>query len=671
MIPYEIGDYLKDLEYLHLQGNRLRGSIPTNIFNISGLKSLSLSNNQLSGNLPIYAYHSLSNLQFLYLSANKLSGEIPSGLFNASMLLELVLANNTFTGVIPDSIGDLRNLQILYLLGNKLTSDPASPEIGFLTSLTKCRKLEKILLSTNPLNGTLPTSIGNLSKTLQTFDAWSCDIKGEIPPQIGSLKNLYDINLKQNQLIGQVPSAIGTLPLLQRLDLSDNKLNGTIPSQICQLTKMNELHLSKNQIFGPVPKCMGSLTSLRKLYLDSNNLNSTIPSSLWSLTDILEVNLSSNVLDGSLPTEIGMDAVINLDISNNQLSGTLSSGIGGLQKVMNLSLANNKLQGPIPDSIGNMLSLEFLDLSHNLLSGIIPKSIEKLVYLKSINLSYNELQGEIPSGGSFANFTANSFMMNDALCGRPELEVQPCPINGTKHSRTGKKLVLKLVIPIIVSSIFVGCAILQIYMRKYNKGSTNNVESPSFQFPFPSISYYELVKATQNFDESNLHGRGSFGSVYRGELSNGVVVAIKVFNLDVQEASRSFDMECEAMRNLRHRNLVKVITSCSNAVDFRALVMEFVPNGSLDKWLYSHNYFLHFIQRLNIVIDIASALEYLHHGNSSKPMVHCDLKPSNVLLDNNMVAHVCDFGIAKLLEEGQSQMHTNTLATLGYIAPGK
>ncbi|KAI5447713.1 hypothetical protein KIW84_015242, partial [Lathyrus oleraceus] len=131
--------------------------------------------------------------------------------------------------------------------------------------------------------------------------------------------------------------------------------------------------------------------------------------------------------------------------------------------------------------------------------------------------------------------------------------------------------------------------------------------------------------------------------------------------------SRSFDAECNAMRNLRHRNLVQVITGCSN-VDFKSIVMEFMTNGSLEKWLYSDNSRLDFLQRLNIMIDVASALEYLHHG-SSIPVVHCDLKPSNVLLDEDMVAHVSDFGISKLLDEGHSKTHTETLATLGYVAP--
>ncbi|CAI8590983.1 unnamed protein product [Vicia faba] len=181
------------------------------------------------------------------------------------------------------------------------------------------------------------------------------------------------------------------------------------------------------------------------------------------------------------------------------------------------------------------------------------------------------------------------------------------------------------------------------------------------------ISYGELVQATGGFSESNLLGKGGCGSVYQGMLSNGKMVAVKVLDLKLEVASRSFDAECKAMRNLRHRNLVEIITSCSS-VNFKSLVMEFMSNGSLEKWLYSDNYFLDFLQRLNIMIDVAYALEYLHHG-SSIPVVHCDLKPSNVLLDKNMVAHVSDFGISKLLDEGHSKTHTETLATLGYVAP--
>ncbi|XP_016571731.2 receptor kinase-like protein Xa21 [Capsicum annuum] len=162
-------------------------------------------------------------------------------------------------------------------------------------------------------------------------------------------------------------------------------------------------------------------------------------------------------------------------------------------------------------------------------------------------------------------------------------------------------------------------------------------------------------------------GSESFGSVYKGVLRSGTVNAVKVFNLQLDATFKSYDTECEVLRSLHHRNLVKVITSCSN-LDFKALVLEYMPNGSLEKYLYSHNYFLDIRQRLSIMIAVTCALEYLHHGCLS-PVIHCDLKPSNVLLDEDMVAHLSDFGVSKLLGEDKGDLYTKTLATLGYIVP--
>ncbi|KAK8312688.1 hypothetical protein V6Z11_D01G059300, partial [Gossypium hirsutum] len=181
------------------------------------------------------------------------------------------------------------------------------------------------------------------------------------------------------------------------------------------------------------------------------------------------------------------------------------------------------------------------------------------------------------------------------------------------------------------------------------------------------ISYHDLAQAADGFSQSNLLGVGSFGSVYKGTLSTGMTIALKVFHVNQDRASKSFDIECEVLRNIRHRNLVKIINSCSN-VEFKALVLEFMPNGSLEKWLYSQNHFLNVLQRLNIVIDIALAVEYLHHDHSLS-VVHCDIKPNNILLDTDMVAHLGDSGIAKLLGEEDSMIQTKTRATIGYMSP--
>lgn len=183
----------------------------------------------------------------------------------------------------------------------------------------------------------------------------------------------------------------------------------------------------------------------------------------------------------------------------------------------------------------------------------------------------------------------------------------------------------------------------------------------------PLISYQELCRATDNFSESNFLGQGSSGSVYKGVLANQTIIAVKLLNLQHETALKSFDSECKALRYIRQRNLVKVITTCSNH-DIRALVLEYMPNGSLENWLHSKKNQLGLLQRISIMVDVASALEYLHNG-LKKPVIHCDVKPSNILLDEEMVGHLADFGIAKILLEDKEATQTRTLGTLGYIAP--
>ncbi|GMP84905.1 hypothetical protein CsSME_00038255 [Camellia sinensis var. sinensis] len=255
-----------------------------------------------------------------------------------------------------------------------------------------------------------------------------------------------------------------------------------------------------------------------------------------------------------------------------------------------------------------MVSLEFLDLSYNDLSDVIPKSLETLSHLSYLNISFNKLRGQIPNGGPFANFTIQSFMSNEALCGAPKFQVPPCHTSSLHHLRE-KRVALALYI--------------------LGNKTPSNVDLLPTITP-PRITYQQLFQATNGFSESNLLGTGSFGFVYKAILEDTTVLAIKVFNLQVEGVFKSFDVECEIMRHIRHRNLTK---------------------------------------RLDIMIDVACALEYLHH-DYSMPLVHCDLKPSNILLDDDMVAHVSDFGIAKLLDLGESVTHTKTIATFGYIAPG-
>ncbi|KAL5768304.1 hypothetical protein ACOSQ2_015087 [Xanthoceras sorbifolium] len=667
-IPPEIGN-LHNLKVLSLHNNSLTGLIPSTIFNISKLESIGLYMNRLSGPLPSTIGLGLPNLKELLLWDNELNGIIPGSISNASELTILELALNLFSGPIPTALGHLRNLQRLNLASNQLTRESSTQELTFLSSLTNCKFLTRLVLNNNPLNGTLPVSIGNLS-ALESFLVDSCKIKGSIPYEVVGLSNLTTLRLTNNDLTGPIPTAVGKMRKLQVLSFEGNRLQGSIPIEVCHLRNLGELYLGGNKLFGPIPACLGDVTSLRVLYLNSNNLTSTIPSSLWSLKDILDLNLSTNSLRGHLSLDIEkLKVVTQIDLSGNELSGDIPSSIGGLQNLMKFSLAHNKLRGPIPESFGNLISLESLDLSSNNLSGAIPKSLDKLRYFKDLNLSFNRLEGEIPTEGPFTNFSAGSFMGNSELCGASRLQVPQCKTHALQELKKKKASVMKpiYILPTIASMILVLAFTYFLLRSRKRKSKSLEEEDVLTLATWRRISYQELQNATNGFEESNLLGTGGFGSVYRGKFLDGMIIAVKVFNLQVDRASKSFDDECEVMSKIRHRNLVKIISSCSN-IDFKALVLEYMPNGSLETWLYSHNYCLDTLQRLNIMIDVASALEYLHHDYAT-PIVHCDLKPSNVLLDKDMVAHVGDFGIAKLLGEGDSMRQTNTLATIGYMAP--
>ncbi|KAK8335337.1 hypothetical protein V6Z11_A09G047400, partial [Gossypium hirsutum] len=538
----------------------------------------------------------------------------------------------------------------LTLRSNHLTTKTSSNGWSFLDSLTKCRYLIHLDLSLNPLGGVLPPSISNLSISLLQFEATACKIKGNIPMEIDSLNNALTLVLSVNELSGSIPTTIGRLKNIQLLEFSGNKLQGSIPHQLCGLKGLYKLSFATNELDGPLPVGLGNLIALKKLNFSSNKLHSSIPLSFWRLKDILEVDLSSNYFSGSLSLDIGnLEVTTHLDLSRNFLSSDIPSTFGSLHYLQVLLLSHNRLQGPIPESL------------------VIPKSLERLLYLNFFDVSFNRLEGEIPKGGCFVNFTAKSFMKNYALCGSPRLQVQPCKKNGHRHPNKTLLHVTKYVLPIF-GSIIIVLAFIIVYKKRKNKSTgLTIVEDLVHVRQWRRISYYQLWEGTDGFNERNLLGSGSFGSIYKGMLSCGTEVAIKVFNLEIEGAFKSFDVECEVMAEILHRNLVKIITCCST-IDFKALVLEFMPNGSLEKWLHSDDHALDILQRINIMVDVALALEYLHSGFLI-PIIHCDLKPSNVLLDEDMVGHVGDFGVSKLLGEGDSIKQTMTLATVGYMAP--
>ncbi|CAL2240753.1 unnamed protein product [Prunus armeniaca] len=343
----------------------------------------------------------------------------------------------------------------------------------------------------------------------------------------------------------------------------------------------------------------------------------------------------------------------------------------------------NFFQGTIPSSLSSLRGLEELYLQRNNLSGTIPEFLEHFEFLQSLNLSHNNFEGMVPVEGILKNATATSVEGNIKLCGGIlEFKLPKCKI---KHSkRGGLSLTMKLIISLICGVFGVIFALVFLYLH-CSRRERMKEHTKSDSEKFLRVSYQSLLKATDGFSSINLISMGSFGSVYKGVLEQGeTTVAVKVLNLVHRGALKSFASECEALKNIRHRNVVKVLSACAGfnhrGDDFKALIYEFMANGSLEEWLHPTQNIgdtnekprsLTFSQRLNIAIDVAMALDYLHH-HCQTPIVHCDLKPSNVLLNDDMVGHVGDFGLVRFLHKTTSGNHSSSMGvkgTIGYAPP--
>ncbi|CAM0958286.1 unnamed protein product [Alopecurus aequalis] len=685
-IPSKFADF-SGLQYLQASGNQLTGEFPQAILNISTLVGLNLAYNGLSGEVPPNLFTSLPNLQNLLLDYNFFLGHIPSLFTNTSNLTTIDLSGNNFTGLVPTAIGKLTKLSWLNLEQNQLQAY-SREDWQFLDSLSNCTELKMFSMSINDLSGHVPSSLGNLSNNLEELYLAENQLSGDFPSGIANLRNLFTIILGENHFTGVIPEWIGTLKNLQEISLFTNFFTGAIPSSLSNLSQLGTLDLYSNQFTSHMPPSFGNFPMLQKLDISNNNLHGRIPMEIFRIPTMLLIDLSFNNLDGGLPTNIG-DAkqLVYLALSSNKLYGDIPNTLGDCESLEEIGLDSNFFSGSIPAPLGNITSLKVLNLSTNNLTGSIPISLSNLQFLEKLDLSFNHLHGYVPTKGIFKNATAVRIDKKTGLCGGAlELHLPSCdviPSNSTPHKEF---LVLKVFIPIICM-VSLAMVIFGILLRSGRHMSTS-ISPPSFDTKFPIVSFNDLARATNGFSTSNLIGKGRYSFVYRGKLvEGGNDMAVKVFNLDTRGAQESFIAECNALRNVRHRNLVPIITACSsidsNGNDFKALVYEFMPRGDLHKLLYSAQgnevssdfTMLTMAQRMNIVVDVADALEYLHH-NSQGTMVHCDLKPSNILLDDSMTAHVADFGLARfkvgstVLSLGKPNSSlVGLLGTVGYAAP--
>uniref|UniRef100_A0A7N2LDI2 non-specific serine/threonine protein kinase n=1 Tax=Quercus lobata TaxID=97700 RepID=A0A7N2LDI2_QUELO len=601
---------LTKLEFFSFGLNRLFGRIPPSIFNLSSLKYFDVGRNQIQGHLPLDIGITLPNIENLSVADNQFTGPIPISISNASNLKSLQFSGNKLRGGVP-SLEKLNGLSVFVIGFNKLGNGGAN-DLSFLCSLTNATYLTILGISVNNFGGELPKCIVNFSTNLKTFVLDNNKISGKIPIGIGNLTNLERLDIWNTALSGNIPFEIGKLHKLQYLALSQNNFFGNMPSSLGNLTLLIKLFLGDNNLQGSIPLSLGKCQNLNLLSLSNNNLSGTISSQISSFSfSPVFVDLSGNKFTGVLPMEIGnLKNLEYFDISKNMLFGKIPTSLGRCVKLEYLPMRSNFFQGVIPSSLESLRGLQVLDLSKNNFSGNIPKFLESFIFLELLNLSYNNFDGEVPTNGVFKNISATVIKGNSKLCG--------------------------------------GMPKFELPICKYNKPKKRKL-TPSLKLVISILS-------------------GLFGVTLHG-------------------ASKSFIAECEALRNIRHRNLVKVLTACSGVDyqghDFKALVYEFMTNGNLDEWLHPISRInevpeeqtnLNFLQRLNIAIDVANALEYLHHCCHS-PIVHCDLKPSNVLLDDEMIGHVGDFGLARFLCKATRECFTNQSSsielkgTVGYAPP--
>ncbi|XP_027364711.1 receptor-like protein EIX1 [Abrus precatorius] len=406
---------LVNLEKLDLSRNKLHGSIPDYFSQLVKLRELDLSSNNLDGTISLGKNLSSSMLQLseFDLSNNQLSGPLPKNIgYMMPRLINLHLENNLINGSIPNS-----------LCQNKLFTLDLSKN-RFSGEIPNCwrdhKNWDKINLSFNRLSGSFPSSFESLSSLLW-LHLNSNNLQGELPTSLSFLKQLLILDLGENQFSGSIPSSwtTNTFPSLHILRLRQNMLSGSIPSQLCQLTSLKILDLSCNNLSGSIPWCIGNL---RGMIRDKSNTELTTPampptsaSFGWYTEDVKQIMKGTEFDYVKI-----LKLVVNLDLSENNLDGSIPNGITSLTGLIGLNLTNNNLNGEIPTMIGNMKSLESLDMSHNHLSGTIPNSISALTTLSHLNLSHNNLSGPIPKDKQFSTLDDPSiYAENPYLCGSP------------------------------------------------------------------------------------------------------------------------------------------------------------------------------------------------------------------------------------------------------------
>ncbi|XP_042491305.1 receptor protein-tyrosine kinase CEPR1-like isoform X2 [Macadamia integrifolia] len=689
---------MASLRLLDLSYNHFTGQFPMSVMNLSNLELLNFNENinftlwQLPENIS-----RLTKLKSMILSTAMVHGKIPPTIGNMTSLIDLELSGNYLVGQIPVEIAKLKNLQLLELYYNQLTGEIPN-EFGNLTQLID------LDMSVNRLTGKIPESLCKLPN-LQVLQLYNNSLTGEIPSMIGNSTTLRILSLYDNNLTGKVPPYLGASSKLIALDLSENSLSGELPPEVCKGGKLIYFLVLQNQFYGQLPETYQRCQSLLRFRVNSNQLRGSIPEELLGLPHVSIIDLNSNNFEGPIARTIGnaknlselflqgnrisgvipleisrAGNLVKIDLSNNLLSGPIPPEIGKLRKLNLLLLQGNRLNSSIPDSLSCLKSLNVLDLSNNQLTGPIPESLCQLLP-NSINFANNHLSGPVPpnliKGGLAESLSGNPDLCVSVYFNLSGTKFPTCPqINSRKRVSCIWAIGISVVVVVIGAILFL--------KRRYSRerkvmeqDEILSLSSFSYVQNFHKVSFdqHEIIEALV---DKNIVGHGGSGTVYKILLNNGEAVAVKkVWSQKTKDPSiednffldGGLKTEVETLGSIRHKNIVKLYCYLSSS-DLNLLVYEYMPNGNLWDALHRGKSILDWPTRHRIALGIAQGLAYLHH-DIKPPIIHRDIKSTNILLSAEYQAKVADFGVAKVLQARGGKDSTTTIiaGTYGYLAP--
>ncbi|KAL0432627.1 UNVERIFIED_CONTAM: Receptor-like protein kinase [Sesamum latifolium] len=679
------------LTYLDLGNNVFSGSFPE-VSSLSGLVSLHANNSGFSGAFPWNSLKNMTNLQ------NYITGEIPRGITKLKKLWQLELYLNDLTGELPPGLGNLTNLEYFDASTNRLYGNLS--EIRFLNKLKSLqlfqnefsgevpaelgdfKNLVNLSLYENKLTGQLPQKLGSWAEFI-FIDVSENFLTGPIPPDMCKKGTMWKLLMLQNNFTGEIPGSYANCTTLVRFRVSKNRLSGQVPGGIWGLPNAELIDLAENDFEGPITSDIGNAKSLANLALEKNRFSGELPSQITNASSLVSIDLSYNQFYGEVPATIGeLKQLTTLWLQGNKFSGPIPDSLGSCSAINDVNMAQNTFSGPIPASLGSLPALNFLNLSRNQLSGPIPGTLSSL-RLNLLDLSNNRLTGPIPET-LWSEAYNGSFSGNAGLCSEKIRGFHRC----SPQSNTPQHLRMVLLLLMVATvALLVSLGGLCYLKKKGERIGERSLKEDSWDVKSFHVLTFTEDEILDSIKQENLIGKGGSGNVYRVAVGNDKELAVKhIWHSDDYGGrkkmgsstpilarrgtkSREFEAEVQTLSSIRHINVVKLYCSISSE-DSSLLVYEYMPNGSLWDRLHScKKISLDWETRYEVALGAAKGLEYLHHG-CDRPVIHRDVKSSNILLDEDLKPRIADFGLAKIVQANSNKESTQIIAgTHGYIAP--